>query len=70
MATIVAILGASGDGKTTSTIINPDGKLLPSMEEVKQINLQLQEKELELQALYEKKYIKKSKKEKRNECVY
>lgn len=26
MATIVAILGASGDGKTTSTIINPDGK--------------------------------------------
>jgi len=25
-ATIVAILGASGDGKTTSTIINPDGK--------------------------------------------
>lgn len=50
--------------------INPDGKLLPSMEEVKQINLQLQEKELELQALYEKKYIKKSKKEKRNECVY
>lgn len=26
MAVIVAILGASGDGKTTSTIINPDGK--------------------------------------------
>lgn len=26
MATIVAVLGASGDGKTTSTIINPDGK--------------------------------------------
>ena len=26
MATIVAILGPSGDGKTTSTIINPDGK--------------------------------------------
>ena len=26
MATIVAILGSSGDGKTTSTIINPDGK--------------------------------------------
>lgn len=26
MATIVAILGASGDGKTTSTIVNPDGK--------------------------------------------
>lgn len=25
MATIIAILGASGDGKTTSTIINPDG---------------------------------------------
>jgi len=25
MATIVAILGASGDGKTTSTVINPDG---------------------------------------------
>lgn len=25
MAKIVAILGASGDGKTTSTIINPDG---------------------------------------------
>ena len=25
-ATIVAILGPSGDGKTTSTIINPDGK--------------------------------------------
>ena len=25
MATIVAVLGASGDGKTTSTIINPDG---------------------------------------------
>lgn len=26
MAKIVAILGSSGDGKTTSTIINPDGK--------------------------------------------
>jgi len=26
MAVIVAILGSSGDGKTTSTIINPDGK--------------------------------------------
>jgi hypothetical protein len=26
MAVIVAILGPSGDGKTTSTIINPDGK--------------------------------------------
>lgn len=26
MAIIVAILGSSGDGKTTSTIINPDGK--------------------------------------------
>lgn len=26
MAVIIAILGASGDGKTTSTIINPDGK--------------------------------------------
>ena len=26
MATIIAVLGASGDGKTTSTIINPDGK--------------------------------------------
>ena len=26
MATIVAVLGPSGDGKTTSTIINPDGK--------------------------------------------
>lgn len=26
MAVTVAILGASGDGKTTSTIINPDGK--------------------------------------------
>lgn len=25
MAVIVAILGASGEGKTTSTIINPDG---------------------------------------------
>lgn len=25
MATITAILGASGDGKTTSTVINPDG---------------------------------------------
>jgi len=25
MATIIAILGASGDGKTTSAIINPDG---------------------------------------------
>lgn len=25
MATIIAVLGASGDGKTTSTIINPDG---------------------------------------------
>lgn len=25
MAKIVAILGSSGDGKTTSTIINPDG---------------------------------------------
>ena len=25
MATIIAILGASGEGKTTSTIINPDG---------------------------------------------
>ena len=26
MAVIIAVLGASGDGKTTSTIINPDGK--------------------------------------------
>lgn len=26
MAKIVSILGSSGDGKTTSTIINPDGK--------------------------------------------
>lgn len=26
MGVIIAILGASGDGKTTSTIINPDGK--------------------------------------------
>lgn len=26
MATIVCILGSSGDGKTTSTIVNPDGK--------------------------------------------
>lgn len=26
MAVIVSILGSSGDGKTTSTIINPDGK--------------------------------------------
>lgn len=26
MAVTIAILGASGDGKTTSTIINPDGK--------------------------------------------
>lgn len=26
MATIVAIIGDSGDGKTSSTIINPDGK--------------------------------------------
>lgn len=26
MATIIAVLGPSGDGKTTSTIINPDGK--------------------------------------------
>lgn len=25
MAVIVAILGSSGDGKTTSTIVNPDG---------------------------------------------
>ena len=25
MATIITVLGASGDGKTTSTIINPDG---------------------------------------------
>lgn len=25
MAVIVAILGSSGDGKTTSTVINPDG---------------------------------------------
>lgn len=29
MATIIAILGASGDGKTTSTIINPDGTYNP-----------------------------------------
>lgn len=29
MAKIVAILGSSGDGKTTSTIINPDGKYDP-----------------------------------------
>ena len=28
MAVIVAILGPSGDGKTTSTIINPDGKVM------------------------------------------
>ena len=26
MGKLVAILGSSGDGKTTSTIINPDGK--------------------------------------------
>ena len=26
MGKLVAILGNSGDGKTTSTIINPDGK--------------------------------------------
>lgn len=26
MGKIVAILGSSGDGKTTSTIVNPDGK--------------------------------------------
>ena len=26
MAVIAAILGSSGDGKTTSTIINPDGR--------------------------------------------
>ena len=26
MGVIIAVLGASGDGKTTSTIINPDGK--------------------------------------------
>ena len=25
MGKLVAILGSSGDGKTTSTIINPDG---------------------------------------------
>lgn len=29
MATIIAVLGASGDGKTTSTIINPDGTYNP-----------------------------------------
>lgn len=29
MAKIVAILGNSGDGKTTSTIINPNGKYDP-----------------------------------------
>lgn len=29
MATIIAVLGASGDGKTTSTIINPDGTYSP-----------------------------------------
>lgn len=29
MGKIVAILGSSGDGKTTSTIINPDGKFNP-----------------------------------------
>lgn len=29
MAVIVAILGSSGDGKTTSTIINPDGTYNP-----------------------------------------
>lgn len=28
MAKIVAILGASGDGKTTSTVINPDGSCM------------------------------------------
>lgn len=49
--------------------INPDGKLLPSMDEVKQINAKLQEKEFELKSLYEEKYAKKCKKEKRNECV-
>ena len=27
MAKIIAILGPSGDGKTTSTIVNPDGTL-------------------------------------------
>lgn len=42
--------------------INPDGKLLPSMEEVKHINAKLQERELNLKALYEEKYDRKSKK--------
>lgn len=49
--------------------INPEGKLLPSMEEVKQINSKLQEKEMELKALYEKRALKKSRKEKKDECI-
>ena len=42
--------------------INPTGALLPSMEEVKQINAQLQEKEQELKAFYETHISKKKEK--------
>ena len=48
--------------------INPEGKLLPSMEEVKQINSKLQAKEMELKTLYEEKILKK-KREKKDECI-
>ena len=45
--------------------INPTGALLPSMDEVKQINTKLQEKELELKAYYEENVKKKDRKVKK-----
>lgn len=49
--------------------INPTGALLPSMEEVKQINARLQEKEWELKARYDEYINKKAKRRKNDECI-
>lgn len=49
--------------------INPTGALLPSMEEVKQINAKLQERELELKALYEQRVKRKAKRRNNDERI-
>lgn len=62
----VAVIGEPID-------INPTGALLPPMEEVKEINALLREKELELKARYEeyadKKKKNKKRKEENDECI-
>lgn len=49
--------------------INPTGATLPSMEEVRKINLHLQEKELELKARYDEYKNKKRKKVEKDERI-